>query len=54
MTEGDSIDEALANVGDAFLAVIELYEDQGRLLPSSVELLSSQDPLWLDTVVSAP
>ena len=33
ITEGDSIDEALENVADAFFAVIELYEDLGRSLP---------------------
>ena len=33
ITEGDSIDEALENVADAFSAVIELYEDLGRSLP---------------------
>lgn len=33
ITEGDSIDEALGNVTDAFAAVIELYEDLGLSLP---------------------
>ena len=33
ITEGDSIDEALENVSDAFTAVIELYDDLGRSLP---------------------
>ena len=33
ITEGDSIDEALENVADAFSAVIELYGDIGRSLP---------------------
>ena len=33
VTEGDSIDEALANVKDALLAVIEAYEDLGRSIP---------------------
>ena len=33
ITEGDSIDEALENVSDAFAAVIELYDDLGRSLP---------------------
>ena len=33
LTEGDSLEEAQANVGDAFEAVVELYADQGRPLP---------------------
>ena len=34
VTEGDSISEALANAEDALAAVIEIYQDQGRQLPS--------------------
>ncbi len=36
ITEGDSVSEALANAEDAFAAVVEIYEDQGRPLPSSI------------------
>jgi antitoxin HicB len=36
VTEGDSLAEALANAQDALAAVIELYSDEGRPLPSSV------------------
>ena len=35
VTEGDTFDEALANVKDALLAVIEAYEDLGRPLPGT-------------------
>lgn len=34
ITEGDTVSEALANAEDAFAAVIEIYEDKGRPLPS--------------------
>ena len=34
ITEGDTIAEALANAEDAFAAVVEIYEDRGRPLPS--------------------
>jgi antitoxin HicB len=54
VTEGDSVDEALANVKDAFAAVVEIYEDEGRSLPSSVQVASSDDPVWLETLVTAP
>ena len=35
LTEGDSLEEAHANVRDAFEAVAEMYSEQGRSLPSS-------------------
>lgn len=33
VTEGDTLNDALINAGDALAAVIEAYEDLGRLLP---------------------
>ena len=42
ITEGDSIDEALENVADAFAAVIELYEDLGRSLPQHTRFSTHQ------------
>jgi antitoxin HicB len=33
ITEGDTLEEADSNVGDALAAVVELYADQGRVLP---------------------
>ena len=33
VTEGDTLDEAMVNVKDALLAVIEAYEDLGRPWP---------------------
>ncbi len=33
ITEGDTLEEAQANVQDAFDAVFELYADHGRTLP---------------------
>jgi antitoxin HicB len=38
LTEGDTLEEAQANVRDAFEAVAELYADQGRSLPASIAL----------------
>ncbi|MDE2740263.1 MAG: type II toxin-antitoxin system HicB family antitoxin [Gemmatimonadota bacterium] len=52
ITEGDSIDEALENVADAFAAVIELYEDLGRSMPQNTQILDTNSPVWLETVVS--
>ena len=33
VTEGESIDEVLVNVRDAFEAICELYDDLGKKLP---------------------
>ena len=38
LTEGDSVDEALENVEDAFAATLELYEDFGHSLPESIQV----------------
>lgn len=38
VTEGDSISEAMENVNDALVAVIEIYEDTGRPLPQNTQI----------------
>jgi antitoxin HicB len=38
VTEGDTVDEALANVQDALAAVVETYHDLGRALPVSTQV----------------
>lgn len=38
VTEGDSLDESLENVKDAFSAVMELYQELGRSLPENVPI----------------
>ncbi len=54
VTEGDSLDEALANVKDALAAVIEAYHDLGRSLPQNTQIPDANGPVWLETVVNAP
>jgi antitoxin HicB len=54
VTEGNSLDEALANVKDALAAVIEAYHDLGRPLPPNTQVPDANGPVWLETVVSAP
>ena len=51
-TEGDSMAEALANLEDAFGAVVEIYQDRGRPLPSSLYLEDADGPLSVETIVS--
>jgi antitoxin HicB len=53
VTEGDSVEEALANVRDALAAVVEAYQDLGRPLPPNMQLADASAPIWLETVVFA-
>jgi antitoxin HicB len=50
LTEGDTVEEALANVHDALAAVVEAYEDLGRTLPANVRVVDTAQALWLETV----
>ncbi|HEX5414717.1 MAG TPA: type II toxin-antitoxin system HicB family antitoxin [Chloroflexota bacterium] len=52
VTEGDTIAEALANVEDAFQAIIEIYRNQGRSLPSNLRPVDQGDVIWLDYLVT--
>jgi len=54
LTEGDSLDEAHANVRDAFEAVVELYTEQGRSLPAAIFLPAPGEVLWTETLVGSP
>ena len=44
LTEGDSVDEALENVKDAFATTLELYEDLGRKLPEGIQVPNEEAP----------
>ena len=52
ITEGDTLDELLENVKDAFKAVMELYQELGRSLPENFQISDVKSPVWLETVVS--
>jgi antitoxin HicB len=54
VTEGDTAEEALANVRDALAAVIETYDDLGRSLPSNAVIADANGPVWLETLVTSP
>ena len=54
ITEGDTVSEAVANAEDAFAAVVEIYEDRGRSLPSSIYLDDANGPLSIDAVLTVP
>lgn len=52
ITEGDTPEEVMRNVSDALEAALELYEDQGRLLPANVRQDPQADPIWFEYLVS--
>jgi antitoxin HicB len=54
LTEGDTLQEANANVRDAFDAVAELYAEQGRPLPASISLPAPTEIVWSETLVGSP
>jgi antitoxin HicB len=51
ITEGDTLEEAHANVRDALEAVVELYTDQRRTLPAGIVLTSVGEIVWSETLV---
>jgi antitoxin HicB len=51
VTEGDTLEEAFANVRDALAAVVEIYESEGRQLPSGIDLPSNGQVVWTDALV---
>jgi antitoxin HicB len=54
LTEGDTLEEAQANVSDAFEAVVELYAEQGRRLPASITLPATDEVIWTEALVRSP
>ena len=51
VTEGNTLEEAYENVSDALSAVFELYAEQGRPLPSGIELPKSGQVVWSEALV---
>jgi len=51
ITEGDTLEEAYANVPDALAAVAELYAEEGRALPAATELPASGTIVWSEALV---
>ncbi len=54
VTEGDTLDEAYANVADALAAVVELYADQGRPLPGGIDLPATDQVVCGEALVAVP
>jgi antitoxin HicB len=54
ITEGDTVEEAVDNARDALMAVVEAYQDLGRPLPQTLQIADVHNPLWVETLVTAP
>ena len=54
VTEGDTVDEALAHIQDAVCAVVELYEDLGKPLPASLRQSPEADAIRFEYAVAVP
>jgi antitoxin HicB len=54
LTEGDTLEEAYANVRDAFEAVVELYGEHGRPLPSSISLPAPAEVIQTEALIGGP
>lgn len=54
LTEGDTLEEAHANVRDAFDAVVELYVEEGRPLPAGINLPAPGEVVWSEALVGSP
>lgn len=53
LTEGDSLEEALANVTDALKAALEIYEDLGKPFPANLQQNAKADPIWFEYLVAS-
>ncbi len=52
ITEGDTISESLDNAVDAFTAVVEIYEDRGHSLPSSIRIDDTNGPVSVEAFIT--
>ena len=52
ITEADTFEEVMPHVADALTALIEAYHDLREPLPPVLQPLSTQTPIWAETLVS--
>ena len=54
ITEGDTFEEALENVRDALAAVLEAYQESGRMLPPNLMIADLKGQVLAEMVVAVP
>ena len=52
ITEGNAVSAAIANVEDAFAAVVEIYQDRNCPLPSGIRVDDTEGPLSVEALVA--
>jgi antitoxin HicB len=53
ITEGETVQEALANANDALSAIVEALKELNRPLPPILQPALDNTPLWFETVLAA-
>ena len=54
VTEGNSVQDALANANDALAALLEAFAELGRPLPEVLQPSAEGAPMWVETAVAVP
>ncbi len=54
LTEGRTVEEAMANVEDAFAATVELYSDMDRPLPPGIYVEEGRGALSAEIIIAVP
>ena len=54
VTEGDTLEEALAHVQDALQAVMELYDDLGKPLPATIRQQPEAEVITVEYAIALP
>jgi antitoxin HicB len=54
LTEGDTVEDAVDNVRDALAAVLEIYQELGKPLPTGLALADACAPVHVDLLVTVP
>ena len=52
ITEGDSVEQAIAHANDALVAVVEAFHDLGWPLPPALQPAITDAPIWIETAVA--
>ncbi len=53
ITEGETVQEALANANDALSAIVEALKELNRPLPSVLQPAQENTLLWFETILAA-
>ncbi len=52
ITEGNTAEDALANVRDALAALLDAYRRLGKPIPAALKQNAPDSPLWMESIVA--